>query len=82
MLGEGDGTATPDEIAWAFRKLLEAKAAQEPLLCIFDDIQWGEETFLELIEHVADLFARRSRLFSFAWRVQFSIAAPPGPAAS
>jgi class 3 adenylate cyclase/tetratricopeptide (TPR) repeat protein len=55
MLGEGDGTATPDEIAWAFRKLLEAKAAQEPLLCIFDDIQWGEETFLELIEHVADL---------------------------
>src|SRR6187551_1992370 len=55
MLGEGDGTATPDEIAWAFRKLLEAKAAQEPVLCIFDDIQWGEETFLELIEHVADL---------------------------
>jgi class 3 adenylate cyclase/tetratricopeptide (TPR) repeat protein len=55
MLGEGDGTATPDEIAWAFRRLLEGKAAQEPLLCIFDDIQWGEETFLELIEHVADL---------------------------
>jgi class 3 adenylate cyclase/tetratricopeptide (TPR) repeat protein len=55
VLGEGDGTATPDEIAWAFRKLLEAKAAHEPLLCIFDDIQWGEETFLELIEHVADL---------------------------
>jgi class 3 adenylate cyclase/tetratricopeptide (TPR) repeat protein len=55
LLGEGDGTATPDEIAWAFRKLLEAKATQEPLLCIFDDIQWGEETLLELIEHVADL---------------------------
>jgi class 3 adenylate cyclase/tetratricopeptide (TPR) repeat protein len=55
VLGEGDGTATPDEIAWAFRKLLEANAAEEPLLCIFDDIQWGEETFLELIEHVADL---------------------------
>ena len=55
VLGEGDGTATPDEIAWAFRKLLEAKAAKDPLLCIFDDIQWGEDTFLELIEHVADL---------------------------
>jgi class 3 adenylate cyclase/tetratricopeptide (TPR) repeat protein len=55
VLGEGDAAATPDEIAWAFRKLLEAKAAREPLLCIFDDIQWGEETFLELIEHVADL---------------------------
>ena len=52
---ERETGATPNEIAWAFRKLLEARAAEEPLLCIFDDIQWGEETFLELIEHVADL---------------------------
>jgi tetratricopeptide (TPR) repeat protein len=55
VLGEGDAAATPDEIAWAFRKLLEARAAEKPLLCIFDDIQWGEETFLELVEHIADL---------------------------
>jgi class 3 adenylate cyclase/tetratricopeptide (TPR) repeat protein len=55
VLGELDTAATPDEIAWAFRKLLEARAAEQPLLCIFDDIQWGEETFLELVEHVADL---------------------------
>jgi len=55
VLGEGDAAATPDEIAWAFRKLLEARAAEEPLVCIFDDIQWGEETFLELVEHIADL---------------------------
>jgi class 3 adenylate cyclase/tetratricopeptide (TPR) repeat protein len=41
---------TPEEIAWAFRKLLEAAA---PLVVVFDDIQWGEETFLDLIEHVA-----------------------------
>jgi class 3 adenylate cyclase/tetratricopeptide (TPR) repeat protein len=50
-----DAAATPDEIAWAFRKLLEAKAADETLVCLFDDIQWGEETFLELVDHVADL---------------------------
>jgi len=55
VLGEGDVAATPDEIAWAFRKLLETRAAEEPLVCIFDDIQWGEETFLELVEHIADL---------------------------
>jgi class 3 adenylate cyclase/tetratricopeptide (TPR) repeat protein len=55
VLGEEDAAATPDEIAWAFRKLLEATAAEKPLLCLFDDIQWGEETFLELIEYVADL---------------------------
>ena len=41
VLGEGDVAATPDEIAWAFRKLLETRAAEEPLVCIFDDIQWG-----------------------------------------
>ena len=45
----------PDQIAWAFRKLLEAKAVKEPLICLFDDIQWGENVFLELVEHVADL---------------------------
>ena len=39
-----------DEIAWAFRKLLEQAA---PLLVVFDDIQWGEETFLDLVEQVA-----------------------------
>src|SRR5262249_6603938 len=39
-----------EEIAWAFRKLLEEQA---PLVCVFDDIQWGEKTFLDLIEHVA-----------------------------
>jgi class 3 adenylate cyclase/tetratricopeptide (TPR) repeat protein len=58
LLGEADATAaaaTPDQIAWAFRKLLEARAAEEPLICLFDDIQWGEKIFLALVEHVADL---------------------------
>ena len=27
----------------------------EPLICLFDDIQWGEAVFLELVEHIADL---------------------------
>ena len=57
MLGEPEpsAAATPDQIAWAFRKLLEANAVEEPLICLFDDIQWGEAVFLELVEHVADL---------------------------
>ena len=44
-----------DEIAWAFRKQLEAVAAETPVVCVFDDVHWGEETFLDLVEHVADL---------------------------
>ncbi len=44
------GAPSAEEIASAFRKLLEERA---PLVVVFDDIQWGEETFLDLLEHVA-----------------------------
>jgi class 3 adenylate cyclase/tetratricopeptide (TPR) repeat protein len=50
VLRESDTLAGTDEIAWAFRKLLEGEA---PLIACFDDIQWGEETFLELLESTA-----------------------------
>ena len=54
LLGESDAGTSAEEIGWAFRKLLEEQA---PLVVVFDDIQWGEETFLDLIEHVALLSA-------------------------
>ena len=54
LLGQG-GASSTDEIAWAFRKLLEAVAAEGPLVAVFDDIQWGEDVFLDLLEHVAFL---------------------------
>jgi hypothetical protein len=54
ILGGGEATSTPDEIAWAFRKLLEARAQDRPLVVVFDDIHWGEPAFLGLVEHVAD----------------------------
>ena len=50
LLGESDAATSGDEIAWAFRKLLEDQA---PLVVVFDDIQWGEEMFLDLIESTA-----------------------------
>jgi class 3 adenylate cyclase len=53
LLGESEAGTSAEEIAWAFRKLLEEQAEKQPLVCVFDDIQWGEETFLDLIEHVA-----------------------------
>src|SRR5207247_2031335 len=43
-----------EEIAWAFRKLL---GEQAPLVVLVDDIQWGADTFLDLVEHVALLSA-------------------------
>ena len=42
------------EIAWAVRKLLEAAARIGRSSVVFDDIHWGEPTFLDLVEHVAD----------------------------
>jgi class 3 adenylate cyclase len=54
LLGESDRPTSADEIAWAFRKLLEEQA---PLVVCFDDLQWGEPTFLELVESTALLSA-------------------------
>ena len=50
LLRESDRPTSADEIAWAFRKLLEEQA---PIVVCFDDLQWGEETFLELVESTA-----------------------------
>jgi class 3 adenylate cyclase/tetratricopeptide (TPR) repeat protein len=54
LLGESTGTTSSTEIAWALRKLLEAAAETKPLVVVFDDIQWGEQTLFDLIEHIAD----------------------------
>jgi tetratricopeptide (TPR) repeat protein len=54
LLGETGGATRAEEIGWAFRKLLEESA---PLIVVFDDIQWGEQTFLDLVEGVALLSA-------------------------
>ncbi len=59
ILGDDDAPSSPDEIAWAFRKLLEQRAADGPVVVVFDDIHWGEPAFLDLVEHVAD-FSREA----------------------
>ncbi len=51
----GHGQAATDEIAFGVRKLLEARAAERPLIVLLDDLHWGEPAFLDLVEQVADL---------------------------
>jgi class 3 adenylate cyclase/tetratricopeptide (TPR) repeat protein len=53
LLGETEATTSAEEIAWAFRKTLEQASTERPLAVVFDDIHSGEETFLDLVEHVA-----------------------------
>src|SRR5262249_15248802 len=55
LLGEREEGTSADEIAWGFRSLLEEQAQTRPVVCVFDDIHWGEGTFLDLIAQVADL---------------------------
>jgi class 3 adenylate cyclase len=43
-----------DESFWAARRLLEALARDRPLVVLLDDVNWAEQTFLELVEYVAE----------------------------
>ena len=54
LLGIEDSPPAPDEIFWAIRKTFEALARSQPLVLVFDDVHWGEPTFLDLVEHIAD----------------------------
>ena len=54
IVGLAEAAGSTEETFWATRKLLEARATERPLVVVFDDLQWGEPTFLDLVEHVAD----------------------------
>ena len=78
LLGESEAKTSAEEIAWAFRKLLEAAA---PLVVVFDDIQWGEETFLDLLEHVGLLSSGSSLLLFCMARPELVESRPAWPVA-
>jgi class 3 adenylate cyclase/tetratricopeptide (TPR) repeat protein len=78
LLGESDVATSGDEIAWAFRKLLEERA---PLVVVFDDIQWGAETFLDLVESTALLSAGTPLLLLCMARPELVERRPSWPAA-
>jgi class 3 adenylate cyclase/tetratricopeptide (TPR) repeat protein len=81
LLGETERTTSAEEIAWAFRKTLEHAAAERPLVVVFDDIQWGEEIFLDLIEHVALLSSGASILLFCIARPELTERRPAWPVA-
>jgi class 3 adenylate cyclase/tetratricopeptide (TPR) repeat protein len=50
--GANDTTGSPEETAWAFRRLFETLAASRPLVVALDDVHWAEPTLLDLLEYV------------------------------
>ena len=53
LFAAADRDSSVEETFWAVRSFLEAVAKTAPLAVVFDDIHWGEPTFLDLIEHIA-----------------------------
>jgi tetratricopeptide (TPR) repeat protein len=49
---ERAGTSAGPETSWAFRRLFEALAREQPLVLVFEDIHWAAPTLLDLIEYV------------------------------
>jgi class 3 adenylate cyclase len=49
------GSLGSHELFMSVRRTLEEIASQRPLVIVFEDIHWGEPTFLDLIDHIADL---------------------------
>ena len=52
LIGLGEGARTAEEGFWAVRRFFEGLARTQPLVLVFDDIHWGEETFLDLLGYV------------------------------
>src|SRR4051812_5784509 len=71
LLGETEAETSAEEIAWAFRRTLEHASAERPLVVVLDDIQWGEQPFIDLIEHVALLSSGAAILLLCLARPEF-----------
>ncbi len=53
-IGLGPSSGTPEETAWAVRRLLIRLTAVRPLVLVIDDIQWGEAALFDLLEGLLD----------------------------
>ncbi len=53
-IGLGGAPGAPDETLWAIRRFFELLAAERPLVLVFDDLQWAEPTFLDLVAQLVD----------------------------
>jgi predicted ATPase/DNA-binding SARP family transcriptional activator len=54
LIGLREGSAALDEGFATIRRFFELLAAKRPLVILFDDVHWGEQTFLDLVEDLAD----------------------------
>ena len=80
--GLAEGETAREETFWAVRKLIEALAQDRPVVLVFDDVQWAEPTFLDLLDHLADRTRNARVLLVCVARPGSSTSGPCGAAAS
>jgi class 3 adenylate cyclase/predicted ATPase len=51
-VGLGEGAGIAEETFWGLRKLMQALAAERPLVIVIDDCHWAAPAMLDLIEYV------------------------------
>jgi class 3 adenylate cyclase len=54
LMGVNAGAHDQEELFWAVRKTFAAVARRRPLVLVLDDVQWGEPTFLDLVDQIAE----------------------------
>jgi DNA-binding SARP family transcriptional activator/class 3 adenylate cyclase/tetratricopeptide (TPR) repeat protein len=54
LIGLTEAAGGAEEGSWAVRAFFEGFARRRPFVLVFDDIHWGEPSFLELVEQIAD----------------------------
>jgi class 3 adenylate cyclase/tetratricopeptide (TPR) repeat protein len=53
VMGDDTGTVGTEDIAWAVRSLLDALGQDRPVIVVWEDLHWSEETLLDLVDDVA-----------------------------
>jgi class 3 adenylate cyclase/tetratricopeptide (TPR) repeat protein len=51
-IGAAEPSGAPEETFWAFRRLFEMLAREQPLIVVVDELQWAEPTLLDLLEYL------------------------------
>src|SRR5256885_1063136 len=52
--GEAVASASPDGSFAAWRRFLEGIASQHPLVVVFEDLHWADDSLLAFVEHLVD----------------------------
>jgi class 3 adenylate cyclase/tetratricopeptide (TPR) repeat protein len=58
LIGLDAGTVPREELYWSVRRLLEVRAAEQPVVAIVDDIHWAEPSLLDLLDYLVETTSR------------------------